>query len=291
MSQKCFLSVCRGRKFNKKFVLIQSKKVACKMKTLVLFINLILYVLADREIPCKVTQSINGHTVCEFTSQKFNENEPVNFKAEKLRNSDVKGITFSNSQLKAIPVSLFVSFGNLESFRVRDHDVEILKTRNFENGKKLERLFLSYNKIKKIEKDAFGGLNNLKELEIRKNLIGELDSELFKDMRKLEILDLSSNQLENLQKEIFWTNGDLKKIYLLNNQLTSLNGELFKNNLKLEAIYLEFNRLSNVPNKMFSHLSKLNVLGLLGNQCIDKTYDSITNNFQTIEKELMFCRN
>lgn len=165
----------------------------------------------------------------------------------------------------------------LTELHIRQTNLSILTSKDFEMFPALQNLYLSENHINRISPGAFGTLLNLRILDLSQNVIEILPRERLQglyqltklnmshnnlrdledfsqDLALLSILDLSHNQLAKVDKTTFDFLIGLKQLYLTSNYLTTIPMESFKALRKLEWLEIKRNRFETIPLKALKPL-------------------------------------
>ena len=146
----------------------------------------------------------------------------------------------------------------------------------FDNGTKIEYLFLSYNSIKNVE-----GLQCLSRMKVL-NLVGNKLSTIppFRNCVKLEVLDLGGNSIFNVSSIEFTPAIRLSDLYLDVNKIFSIS--IFSNSNSIKRLYLNFNNLTYISAFCFNGLRSLETLNLSYNQIEHVGAYAFPQNLQTL---------
>lgn len=183
------------------------------------------------------------------------------------------------------------------------NQIKRLEADSFSGNRKLEEIYLKFNKISFIDEAAFKNLYQLLILDLSSNKLNSLNL-IFKSLKSLIHLDLSSNLIDKLPENVFKNLIKLKSLKLQKNNLKSLNpvvfeplkslefidvsfnkspikvipGDLFKQNINLQQIYFVSSKIQSIDRNFFQHSKpSLEVLSLRTNECIDDDLTSVSN--------------
>jgi hypothetical protein len=240
---------------------------------------------ADDEIKFEVTSSeyfnhdddLDNKTKLEL--KKYYHGHVENF---------VEQIAFENSEIDAIPASLFSKFVYLKILQVIGQHLSQIKPETFSNAKSLFKLDLIYHKIETLYGDSFKGLGNMVMLNMNGGLLKKIEVGAFDDLYKLEYLYLSNNKIESLPPAIFKDLRNLRNLLLNRNSITALDGNLFANIQELQVLDLSDNSLKVLPENIFNNNLQLNIIDL--SRCkLEKIPDhSFYNNLKLMELYLKY---
>ncbi|CRL04742.1 CLUMA_CG017802, isoform A [Clunio marinus] len=152
----------------------------------------------------------------------------------------------------------------LTELHIRQTNLSILTSKDFEMFPALQNLYLTQNHINRISPGAFITLSTLQILDLSQNVIEMLPKERLQGLYQLTKLNVSNNNLRDLE-EFSQDLGLLKSIDLSYNQLNIINKETFSYLLSLRELHLTANRLTTIPMDSFRTLRKLELLDIQRN--------------------------
>uniref|UniRef100_A0A182WL54 APL1B n=1 Tax=Anopheles minimus TaxID=112268 RepID=A0A182WL54_9DIPT len=182
-----------------------------------------------------------------------NQNEALNVQ---------RNITFKNSILRKLPVTL------LDSFR----QVEVLDLSNLQ--------------IEEIEPFALTNGINIRELNMSFNIIRELPIFAFRNMRFLSVLVLDKNNLTSLPDGMLYGTPNIFDLSIANNNLERIDDNTFKKSKALQFLTISCNKLTHVDLSLVPSLYRVNVsfnlLTMLSVPVAVETLDASHNRINTV---------
>uniref|UniRef100_A0A1Y9IW79 Uncharacterized protein n=1 Tax=Anopheles minimus TaxID=112268 RepID=A0A1Y9IW79_9DIPT len=182
-----------------------------------------------------------------------NQNEALNVQ---------RNITFKNSIVRKLPVTLLDSFGQ----------VEVLDLSNLQ--------------IEEIEPFALTNGINIRELNLSFNIIRELPIFAFRNMRFLSVLVLDKNNLTSLPDGMLYGTPNIFDLSIANNNLERIDDNTFKKSKALQFLTISCNKLTHVDLYLVPSLYHVNVsfnlLTMLSVPVAVETLDASHNRINTV---------
>jgi Leucine-rich repeat (LRR) protein len=160
-------------------------------------------------------------------------------------NLNVNELQVKKTLLSSFPANLFKD-SNIETFHVKDSELETIDHLTFKNQNSLKKLRIENSKIDTVSDIAFKYLEELEHLDMSQNDINSVSTKVFKMLPNLQKLDLANNRLSSLPADIFKFNTELRAINLNNNDFAELPCDLFKFQQKLTSLNVTNNRLTHL---------------------------------------------
>lgn len=210
--------------------------------------------------------------------------------------AQLKGVEFLNVNdvgLKSVDGRSLGLLDELLTFWGGQNKLERLETNAFSGNKKLEMIYLKFNRISFIHHKAFDGLVELFVLDLSSNKLKEIRN-IFESLRSLVKLDLSLNRIEKLDKNVFKNLGELRELNLMKNNLKFLDPDVFKPLLSLEFVNISFNKspLGIISAELFKHNFHLKQIYLINNKirAIDRKFlDNLKPSLEIISLRTNSC--
>lgn len=230
----------------------------------------------DEEVSCKVS-----------TNQEYGRScllENVNLETTKRLKvwRDTKYVHFENSQIERFTEEFLEQLKEVEYLNANDvglksvdgtslkkiegmkiffgsqNELTQLEEKTFSFNKKLELIYLKFNRIEDIHPKAFEDLHELYALDISSNKLKDLGN-IFDTLTSLVRLDLSLNLIESLDKSIFSNNVKLMQLNLDGNSFKYFDPDVFAPLINLEFVNLSFNKspIETIHGDLFKDSSNL----------------------------------
>lgn len=121
--------------------------------------------LEAAEINCEKVESLNiyfGNGCYLDVTTVISE---INSTIADVENSDVRVVLFEdNKNIHFLPVNIYKTFPNLETFAARNAAIKEISALNFKRLTNLNYLDLAFNQIKSIPNNCFYGLSELRQI-------------------------------------------------------------------------------------------------------------------------------
>ena len=205
---------------------------------------------------------------------------------EKL--NSLKVLYLANNQIDQQSFAM-CRFTKLSYLSLSQNNFTNLTNLNFEYGKTLQYIDLSYNQIKYITCNTFGNLTSLTTLYLNYNRLTNLtnlnlqcistiqtfyiqnnnltyvDCDAFRNLTRLTSLYLDYNQIDQISfNECQFS--QLRTLSMTSNQFTSLSNSNFKFIQTLQVLDLIYNQINFISNYTFDNLTSLSILYLSNNK-------------------------
>lgn len=141
-------------------------------------------------------------------------------------NKTLEELRIVNSSLTAFPRDAFKVLGNLKILELDQHEIDGLKTNEFDDSQlpaKLEKIYITNGNIVELGANGFQHLKKVKVIDLHGNKIEVLKKNQFRGLRDAEVLDISFNNIAKLDSSHI---ADLTKLTFCNssnNKLTELS--------------------------------------------------------------------
>lgn len=141
-------------------------------------------------------------------------------------NKTLEELRIVNSSLTAFPRDAFKVLGNLKILELDQHEIDGLKTNEFDDSQlpaKLEKIYITNGNIVELGANGFQHLKKVKVIDLHGNKIEVLKKNQFRGLRDAEVLDISFNHIAKLDSSHI---ADLTKLTFCNasnNKLTELS--------------------------------------------------------------------
>lgn len=141
-------------------------------------------------------------------------------------NKTLEELRIVNSSLTAFPRDAFKVLGNLKILELDQHEIDGLKTNEFDDSQlpaKLEKIYVTNGNIVELGANGFQHLKKVKVIDLHGNKIEVLKKNQFRGLRDAEVLDISFNNIAKLDSSHI---ADLTKLTFCNasnNKLTELS--------------------------------------------------------------------
>ena len=143
--------------------------------------------------------------------------------------------SFSNANInkfKIISTNIFDEAGEkfkfMTSFEVSETSLKSLSRRQLAQLTQLETFKFKMNQVELLREKVFWDLENLRELSLLGNGLKEVSVNHFIKLVRLVIIDLSSNKIEHLPRDLFEKNLKLESILLSGNPLKIISVDFTK---------------------------------------------------------------
>lgn len=184
-------------------------------------------------------------------------------------------VVFENSQLPAIPASVFDQFPSLVWLEAPQTKLPVVS--NLRHCDRLLILVLDHNHIASINGSVFQRCPNLLWINLSSNGLRWISSDAFDGLPALKILYLHNNTLETLEPTLFDRLIALEEIHLELNKLLFVGAQLFANNVALRFVFLSYNRIALVESHDFlANQENLQLLDLSGNLCVNRQFANVS---------------
>ncbi|KAH8310843.1 hypothetical protein KR044_003188, partial [Drosophila immigrans] len=176
---------------------------------------------------------------------------------EKLGNYTT--LVLHNSQLTHLPLNVFKTLKQLETFDVYGCEVRHVARECFRSAANLKKLQLGGNLISSLDGDTFALASQLEELELGDNELQQLPAKLFFGLRQLRKLSLQGNRLKVLPTDVFVQLQHLQHLNLDYNQLTKLPAGLCGKQHELQDFSARGNQLQQVATDALPTVQRLSL--------------------------------
>lgn len=198
----------------------------------------------------------------------FDNSEIESFTEEFLE--QLKGVEYLNANdvgLRSVDGTSLKIVEGMKIFFGAQNELTRLEANTFSFNKKLELIYLKFNRIEEIHPKAFEGLPELYAIDISSNKLKVLEN-IFDTLPSLVRLDLSLNLFESLDKSIFANNANLMQLNLDGNNFRYFDPDIFAPLIKLEYVNLSFNKspIETIHGDLFNNSSNLKQVFFIGNQ-------------------------
>ncbi len=141
----------------------------------------------------------------DYSANFETEKHSFSITGSSVQKSEIKAFYIANSaQVDFIPLDILSEFPNLNGLVLRGCTLQIVKSGLFkEELKRLEFLYLGFNKIESIEPEAFKFLIKLKWIRLYTNNFQSLPYRLFRNNLDLFYIDLGSNKINAIHPNFF----------------------------------------------------------------------------------------
>lgn len=239
----------------------------------------------DEKVSCKVSTNQEYGRSCRL--------ENVNLGTTKRLKiwRDTKYIHFENSDIESFTEEFLEQLKEVEYLNANDvglrsvdgtslkivegmkiffgahNELTRLEANTFSFNKKLELIYLKFNRIEEIHPKAFEGLLELYVIDISSNKLKVLGN-IFDTLTSLVRLDLSLNLIESLDKSIFINNVNLMQLNLDGNNFRYFDPDIFAPLINLEFVNLSFNKspIETIHGDLFKNSANLKQAFFIRNQ-------------------------
>ncbi|ALC45704.1 CG5810, partial [Drosophila busckii] len=196
--------------------------------------------------------------VCEMLHFKT-ETEVAYFELELQQQlgSNLTELKLRNSELSRLPLNVFQTLPQLQSFDAYGCGVQHVAAQCFEGAAQLLSLQLGGNAIAQLEDHNFALATQLQQLLLADNQLQQLPAAAFAGLTQLQVLQLQGNRLKRLPSQIFAPLVELQFINLDFNRLRKLPPNLCSQQRKLIEFSARNNRLQHVASNAFNKLQRL----------------------------------
>ena len=183
----------------------------------------------------------------------------------------LKSLSVTGNLIKYLTATNCMGYFALETFFADNCAITKIKSKAFNDMKKLEHLTLYMNKIAYTHQDAFIGLDNLKVLRLSHNnlVLTEASSTMFGFLGTLQKLGLAGNtniaHKLNLMKVLLSNLTNLNSLDLTSTGLSELPFELLGNLSMLTRLQLSSNHISYWNPRVFKNLHRIELLTMRNN--------------------------
>ena len=119
------------------------------------------------------------------------------------KTTNLETFRYMSGHIAEIPSKTFFGLKKLNTFIIKDTDLEHIDPIWFTDLQNLGELNLNYNKIKLLEAGVFDKLTNLVVIYLEKNLIETIPSDLFKCNWKLTEIYFENNKIKHIGNGVF----------------------------------------------------------------------------------------
>lgn len=241
-----------------------------------------------------VTSGDQRINTCELNNVRFNlMNKPLQLKSSnvtKILESTNIRVKFINSEVQAIPSSIFEQLRQIEMLEMGNVGLRNILQKSFENALFLKVFDAHENKLVSLSSFIFQDAQNLEVLDLSSNVISNVNHQAFAGLSKLIRLSLSDNKISIIDEETFEPLENLRWLWLDRNEIKIVSLNHLVKNQNLVGIYLNNNKISALSPILFDQIPELNYLFLAGNNCTNQNFinQKIMRN-SNVKKELATC--